>query len=284
MRVRTIVASAFLLGSALAFLPQTTGLADPDLRVAAGAAEVDSIYIHVPPNGQVHYPARVLVALHGMGGNGEEFSRALLPEADANGWIVIAPTIRFGDWTDSAQIAREEPALIAWLSAYLDQLPRTIGLPIAQRVLLLGHSRGAQLALRYTEFHPERVRGVAAIAAGTYTLPFNVDASNQPLTFPFGLGDTLALDVGRFDAVPTWIGVGGEDANPGDLPRAWDRYLGNTRVQRARTYAEALRQVGVTVRLTVFPGEAHVFTPAMRQAACASLQDVDAAGAFPEIS
>jgi len=154
--------------------------------------------------------------------------------------------------------------------------------------LLLGHSRGAQLALRFTEFYPERVRGVAALSAGTYTLPFGVDAANQPLPFPFGVGDLSArdgcrqFDVTRFDTVSTWIGVGGNDANPADLPRAWDPYLGTTRVQRARAFVDALRQIGATVSLTIFPGDTHALTPGMVGAAVANLDAAQTAAALPD--
>lgn len=92
----------------------------------------------------------------------------------------------------------------------------------------MGISRGAQLALRFAEFHPEQVRGVAAVAAGTYTLPTSFDAADGLIPFPLGLADLAARDSGRafnseaFAAVPVWIGVGGDDVNPADLPRAWD--------------------------------------------------------------
>src|SRR5205085_6400354 len=135
-----------------------------------------------------------LVALHGMGGTGEEFSKDLVEQADRYGWMIVAPTIDYGDWTKPEIVAREEPVLIRALSDYVDQLPQLTGMPVRHMLLLIGHSRGAQLAHRFAEFRPERVLAVAALSAGTYTLP------QGTLSFPFGVKD-LAQYAGRaFDA------------------------------------------------------------------------------------
>jgi pimeloyl-ACP methyl ester carboxylesterase len=215
-----------------------------------------------------------------MGGNGTDFGGRLLDQADANGWVVVAPTISYGDWTNPDVISHEDPALVAWLSDYLDTLSQRTGVPVQPRVLLFGHSRGAQLALRFTEIHPEQVAGVAAVSAGTYTLPLSTDAtSGQPLDFPFGVanlaqtdgGDTF--DAASFDAVPIWIGVGGADNNAADVPAAWSPYIGANRVERARSFVATLRQQGADVSITVFPGTDHTLTDAMRQTGCAELAE-----------
>src|SRR5438067_6343782 len=119
----------------------------------AGAAEINDVLIRVPRIPQ-EQPLQVVVALHGMGGSGTDFGTELAAQADHYGWLLVAPTISYGDWTDPAQITREDPALAAWLSDYLAQLPERIGMPTQSKVLLFGHSRGAQLALRFTEIHP----------------------------------------------------------------------------------------------------------------------------------
>src|SRR5690242_14804764 len=79
---------------------------------AAGARQIQDLYIREPqgvPDGQ---PVQIVLALHGMGGNGADFGSSLAPQADTYGWLIVAPTIRYGDWTDPEQIAREDPALI----------------------------------------------------------------------------------------------------------------------------------------------------------------------------
>jgi pimeloyl-ACP methyl ester carboxylesterase len=211
---------------------------------ATGAAEIQDIFVRVPQGDAVGDPPyQVLIALHGRGGNGADFGERMADEADAHGWLIVAPTIGYGDWTDPVQIAREDPALIAWLAEFVRQLPAHLGMPVAPRVLLFGHSRGAQLALRFTELNPELVAGVAAVAAGTYTLPFARDAgTGRALQFPYGIADLAeayggrTFNARRFGAVPVWIGVGGADTNEKDVPDEWDPYIGRDRLHRARAF------------------------------------------------
>jgi len=244
---------------------------------ASGAAQVSDVYVRLPqsnPSG----PLQILVALHGMGGNGPEFGGTLASQADANGWLIVAPTISYGDWTNPEVISREDPALIAWLSSYIETLTQRTGIPVEPKVLLFGHSRGAQLALRFTEIDPDQVAGVAAVSAGTYTLPFATDTrSGQPLDFPFGVANLAQTDGGEsfdapdFNTVPIWIGVGGADNNTADVPAAWSPYIGSSRVDRARNFTSALQTLGADVSLTVFPNTDHTLTEAMRQTGCARL-------------
>jgi len=247
----------------------------------AGAAEVQDVYVRLPAtraSDAVAQPLQVLVALHGMGGNGTDFGNALAAQADANNWLLVAPTIKYGDWTNPDQITHEDPSLIAWLSDYIASLSQRTGLPVQPKVLLFGHSRGAQLALRFTEVHPDQVAGVAAVSAGTYTLPQSTDIqTGQTLDFPYGVADLAQTDGGQafnasgFDVVPIWIGVGGADNNTADVPSAWSPYLGTTRVARAQRFAQVLQSLGANVSLTVFPNTDHTLTDEMRGAGCGAL-------------
>ena len=63
------------------------------------------------------------------------------------------------------------------------------------------------------------------------------------------------------------IGVGGRDTQASDLPRQWDVYLGDDRVERAWSYYQALRSRGIPAELTIFPTSGHVETDEMRQRA-----------------
>jgi pimeloyl-ACP methyl ester carboxylesterase len=292
--VRFLLASVALAvlapGGASAFAAQGPSLAA--LR-AAGAAEIQDVYIRAPqpqPTPQQaspqqatqqqpsEQPLQVLIALHGMGGTGADFGGALASEADAHGWLIVAPTIKYGDWTDPTQITHEDPALVAWLSDYVRHLPERTGYDVQPTVLLFGHSRGAQLALRFTEIHPNQITGVAAVSAGTYTLPFSRDTrTGQTLQFPFGVANLAQTDGGQifearqFESVPVWIGVGAADSNDADVPDAWDPYIGNDRLHRARAFTQALQNLGATVSLTEFPNTDHTLTDEMRTAGCEAL-------------
>jgi pimeloyl-ACP methyl ester carboxylesterase len=245
---------------------------------AAGAAEIQDMYIRTPRGDSGGQPLQVLIVLHGMGGNGADFANALGSQADARGWLIVAPTIGYGDWTDPAQIMHEDPALVAWLSDYVRHLPERTGFNVLPHVLLFGHSRGAQLALRLTEIHPDEVAGVAAVSAGTYTLPFSRDThTGRALQFPFGVADLAttnggqAFDARRFESVPVWIGVGGADSNDADVPDAWDPYIGLDRLERARSFTAALQNMGADVALRVFANTGHTLTDEMRAAGCDAL-------------
>jgi pimeloyl-ACP methyl ester carboxylesterase len=256
--------------------PTSFATATPaDATVLAGTS-IKSVYVRPPRATNPKSALQVLVALHGMGGNGETFGRDLVEQADRYGWLLVAPTISYGNWTDPMQVATEDPKLISTMVAYLDQLPQITGFPVRRQVLLLGHSRGAQLAHRFAEFRPDKVLAVAALSAGTYTLPQSAAAQGGNLSFPFGIKDIdkyggKAFDAGRFDDVQFWVGVGGEDNNPNDVPRQWDAFEGTTRVQRAQSFEAAVRKLGGTTVLRVFGGTKHEFTPEMRSAACSFL-------------
>jgi pimeloyl-ACP methyl ester carboxylesterase len=270
-----VILTVLAPGGARAFAAQGPSLAA--LR-AAGAAEVRDVYVRPPQGGPDGQSLRVLIALHGMGGNGQDFGNSLASQADAQGWLIVAPTIAYGDWTDPLQISREDPSLVAWLSDYVRNLAVRTGNAVQPRVLLFGHSRGAQLALRFTEIHPEEVAGVSAVSAGTYTLPFSRDArTGKPLQFPFGVADLArtdggqAFDARRFESVPIWIGVGAADSNEADVPDAWDAYIGLDRLGRAQAFTQALESLGANVALTVFQNADHTLTDDMRVAGCEAL-------------
>lgn len=244
---------------------------------AAGASRIQDLFIRPPQRIADGEPLQMVIALHGMGGNGADFGGALASQADRYGWLIVAPTIQYGDWTNPNQIASEDPALIAWLSDEIGALTEHADYPLRPQVLIFGHSRGAQLALRFTEIHPEQVAGVAAVSAGTYTLPVSRDSRNRVLDFPFGLANIARDDGGKpFDArtfvqVPVWIGVGADDNNPNDVPDAWDPYIGDDRRERAEQFTSTLSRMGVDVTLDVFDGASHGLTDEMRGAGCAAL-------------
>jgi pimeloyl-ACP methyl ester carboxylesterase len=225
--------------------------------------------------------------LHGMGGNGEQFASRLVRDADHNQWLIVAPTIQYGDWTDPTLVAREDPRLIRWLASYLDHLEEYAGVPVKPRVLLLGHSRGAQLAHRFAFFEPRRVLAVAALAAGTYTLPFERGPEGSLMQFPFGMADLPAIAGHQFSRAQLvedtdfWLGVGAEDNNPADLPHAWDRYLGTNRVARARMFHAALHDLGARSVLVTFRGEKHALSIEMAASASSFLRALDLAHVAP---
>jgi pimeloyl-ACP methyl ester carboxylesterase len=244
---------------------------------AAAAAEAGALQIQVYPPARpaAGRPVPVLVALHGMGGDGPGFAGPLLDQAQRNGWLVVAPTFGYGDWRDPEQVRRDEAAFLPRLKQRLDDLPAQTGLRVEPRALLYGFSRGCQLGHRFAEFYPRAVSGVASLSCGTYTLPYTraqPETAGLPLAFPFGLADVEQYTGRPFDLdglrqVRFLIGVGGQDNLAADCPRQWDAYLGSNRVERAWSYQRALETVGVQARVVVFPETSHAETDEMRRRA-----------------
>src|ERR1043166_7939286 len=103
--------------------PATEALALTD---PLAGTPVHSVYVRLPSRAaNASGPLQVLVALHGMGGSGESFAAGLVEPADHYGWLLVAPTIEYGDWKNPDVVAKEEPLLIQTLGDYLAQLPRS---------------------------------------------------------------------------------------------------------------------------------------------------------------
>ncbi|HEY3082832.1 MAG TPA: alpha/beta hydrolase-fold protein [Chloroflexota bacterium] len=284
------VGRAVLLGLVLALLCAFASSAHASPSEAPASFDAPSVYLYVPAGlqGQAT-PAQVVFALHGMGGEGKGFSQALIGAAEQNGWVLVAPTFRYRNWRDPATVAEDDLALTHDLVALLDTLPGRIGRPVERRAIVLGFSRGAQLAHRFALTYPERTRAVAAMSAGSYTVPSPLDPSqgaDRPLLFPFGTADLAwrsghPIDADALDRIPFWIGVGGDDTTAADVPRQWDTLLGKTRLERARSFVSYLKAAGAPASLAVFPHSGHAMTPEMVSAAVAFLRQETAAPGKP---
>jgi pimeloyl-ACP methyl ester carboxylesterase len=234
---------------------------------------VDDFYVHIPAGAPE--PLTALVVFHGMDGNGEDVSRPLIGRADAERWVVIAPTFRYGDWRDPAQLTREAGSQLPRIAAFLDRLPELTGLSVRRGALMYGFSRGGQTANRFALCYPDHVAGVAMVSAGTYTLPFASIRANDAdvaVPFPYGVANFGDLFGGTFDSssfasVPFFVAVGSRDSDPADVPQQWTRYIGDDRVERAERFTGWLREAGVNAEVRVFPEVGHGETDQIRTAA-----------------
>ena len=270
-----------LLGcAALIVSPGVAQAAVPRPQALRPVTSTDPIPAHVlylPTNAAARAAAgglQVLVALHGIGGDGAGFSAPLLDQAERNGWVLVAPTFGYGDWHDPEQVRRDDAYFIPQLKALLDSLPARTGLQMRPRALLYGFSRGGQLAHRFAEFYPRSVLGVASFSCGTFTLPYTSapPGTNLSLAFPYGLADVQRytgrpLDLEGLRQVSFLIGVGAGDNQAADLPHQWDPYLGTTRVERAWSYDQALVSLGISAQVVVFPDGIHFESDDMRSQA-----------------
>jgi len=251
--------------------------------------KVDNFAIHIPAKPAT--PAVALLVLHGMGGTGEGISQSIRSYSDPLGWVVVAPTFDYGDWRDPNQLTREALGDLPRIAAFLDRLPEITGFPFQSRALVYGFSRGGQEANRFALAYPEQVAAVAVMSCGTYTLPAGwtgTDSERVALRFPYGTSDFAdlfgrAFDAATFDRIPFWVGVGGRDNDPADVPRQWDPYIGGDRTQRAERFTASLQSMGSQAQLNVFPDVGHAETDSTRSSAVTFLAAAGArlAGSTP---
>jgi predicted esterase len=261
------------------------------LQPAASAQAVPPHSLYLPTNAAARQPLQVLVAIHGMGGDGASFAAPLLAQAERNGWIVVAPTLAYGDWRDPEQVRRDDSTFLPQIKALIESLPARTGLQIRPGTMLYGFSRGGQMVHRFASFYPRSTLAVASFSCGTFTLPTRTvpDDPSRLLLFPYGLGDLerytgRPLDVDGLRQVSFLIGVGARDTQSADVPRQWDPYVGTNRVERAQTYERALENLGARAQIELFPNSAHGESDAMRSRAMEFLANaapvVGAAPAF----
>ncbi len=255
--------------------------AAPRVAQAPGVEPLSEWVLYLPPDARNRQPLQVLVAMHGMGGNGPDFARPLLPNAEAMGWAVLAPTMPYRDFRDP-ELVRRDGELLPRLKALVDSMPSQTGLTFQPQVMLFGFSRGSQEAHRFSFMYPELTRAVAGLSAGSYTLPSKVFRQNtfeQVLNYPFGVSDVEKICGRVFNAeaaqkVNYWIAVGAGDNRNEDVPRQWDRLLGINRVERAQRFVTALQQLGAQASLTVYPNVGHEVTTQMQAEALRYLASV----------
>lgn len=250
------------------------------ITAAAPAAPPEEPFVYIPTNAASRGPLQILVTIHGMGGNGAAFCQNLINRAEQNGWVIVSPTFMYQDYRNPDLVLQDDTRMLPSLMQFIDTLPQRTGLPFKQKALLYGFSRGAQMVQRFAEFYPERTLAVALFAAGSYTLPLpamTVNGAETPLNLPYGIADLqrytrAPFNLTAFRQVPFFIGVGGADSNPQDTPRAWDPYLGQTRIARAQAFQKALINLGADASLTIFPNVGHDVTSDMRGQAMGFLE------------
>lgn len=257
------------------------------IGVAAGTVAASTVtspdndyFLYIPTNAAARGPLQVLVTVHGMGGNGPTFCQNLINRAEQDGWIIVSPTFKYQDYHNPDSVLQDDTQMLPHLAQIIDQLPQRTGLQIKDKVLLYGFSRGAQMVHRFAEFYPDKTLAVALFSAGSYTVPMptmNVNGTQTPLNFPFGVADiqkytNTPFNVDAFKKIPFFVGVGGADSNADDAPRAWDTYEGTTRIARAQSFTTMLANLGLETQLTVYPNVPHNVTTDMRAQAMSFLE------------
>ncbi len=176
----------------------------------------------------------VLISLHGRGASAHEAmdlgAQVAPPQAAAQGLCLLAPQATQNSWYPNRFItpaAGNEPWLSWALACVWDVVDLTLdaGVP-AERVLLLGFSQGACLALEAAARRPLRYGGVAGLSGAL------IENGDQPRSY-----------AGNLAGVPVFLGCSDVDFH---IPQA--------RVERSRTLLEGL---GAQVTMRIYPGLGH---------------------------
>jgi poly(3-hydroxybutyrate) depolymerase len=197
--------------------------ADPvpaDNFVHQQAGHQVKVWFHAPADLAADAP--VVVVLHGVGRNGEEYFHDWLPLAVREKFLLVVPEFsnaefpgeagyNLGHMIDAAGGARPREAwAFSMIEPIFDEACRRTG-NRSRTYALYGHSAGAQFVHRFLYFVPQaRVSRVVVANSGWYTLP------DLTVAFPYGLKGTpvTAADLRGALARPVTILLGERDIDP----------------------------------------------------------------------
>jgi predicted esterase len=171
----------------------------------------------------------VMVMVHGRGASAESIL-TLADEFDQPGFAYLAPQAAGGTWYPNrflAAAASNEP----WLSSALAAVDQVVAKVVAagiphERIIILGFSQGACLALEYAARHARRYGGVVGLSGGL------IGADGEP-----------RHDSGHLAGTPIFLGCSEVDFH---IPQ-----------QRVQHAADMLKALGGEVTMRLYPNMDH---------------------------
>jgi len=185
-----------------------------------------------------------MILLHGRGATAEDIM-TIASEVLAPGWAYCAPQAAGGAWYPNpftAPIESNEPYLSAALDMISNLVERAEAQVPAHRMVLVGFSQGACLALEWAARHARRYGAIAGLSGGL------IGPDGTPRDYP-----------GDFDGTPVFLGC--SDVDP---------YIGKIRVEEA---AQVCDRMGAAVDIRLYPGMGHM----VNEDEIAALRDLTAA-------
>ena len=195
----------------------------------------------------------VMLLVHGRGATAESIL-TLEPELHRPGWAYLAPQARGNAWCPLsflAPLAQNEPYLSSALAALDDIVSHVLnaGLP-SDKLVLLGFSQGACLALEYAARHTRRYGGLVGLSGGL------IGPDGTPRDYP-----------GSLDGTPVFLGC--SDIDP-HIPK-----------QRVLDTEVWLRHLGADVTARLYPGMGHTINQNEIDAVRALMARVDGPASAP---
>jgi pimeloyl-ACP methyl ester carboxylesterase len=233
-------------------------------------------YLYVPPDGGRE--ARMVAAVHGIAGHAAEQALLLAARAERHCAVLVAPCFTNPPYRAYQRLGTREARADRALERAVEDAARRTGAN-ASRLLLVGHSGGAQFVHRYAMANPGRVAAAVVAAAGWYTYP------DPTVPFPEGIAPSARLPDLRFELeallrVPMLVAAGEWDVERDAALRQRpeiDRRQGRHRLERARRFVAAMRQAAreaglpPAVSFRELPRTQHSFLEAVRRGGLAEL-------------
>lgn len=194
-----------------------------------GLAGRDAI-LYAPKNFSAAVAMPLLVMLHGSGDDARSAAAGLAPQADARGFLVLAPSSRKSTWDLRHAPACEDATFIDGALARVFASARVD----ASRIALMGISDGASFALSLGLANGDLFRDLLVFSAG-YFHPgpvighprIFISHGRRDRVLPFSLGERIAAtltDAGYDVAFRPFDG--GHEIPDDGLKAALDRFLG----------------------------------------------------------
>ena len=171
----------------------------------------------------------VMIMVHGRGATAESIL-SLVPEFDQPDVAYLAPQAAGYAWYPFSflePLERNEPHLSSALGVIAHLIGRVNAAAVpTERIMLLGFSQGACLALEYSARNATRYGGVVGLSGGL------IGPDDTPREYP-----------GTLDATPVFVGCSDTDFH---IPKA-----------RVDESAKVLERLGGTVTERLYPGMGH---------------------------
>jgi len=194
-----------------------------------GLAGRDAI-LYAPKNFSAAAAMPVLVMLHGSGDDARSAAAGLAPQADARGFLVLAPSSRKSTWDLRHAPACEDATFIDGALARIFASTRVD----ASRIALMGISDGASFALSLGLANGDLFRDLLVFSAG-YFHPgptighprIFISHGRRDRVLPFSLGERIAATLTDAGYDVTFRPFDGGHEIPDDgLKAALDRFMG----------------------------------------------------------
>ena len=169
-----------------------------------------------------------MILLHGRGATAEDIM-TIASEVQQPGWAYLAPQAAGNAWYPNpftAPLESNEPYLSAALDMVSKLVERVESTVPVHRILLLGFSQGACLALEWSARNARRYGAVVGLSGGL------IGPEGTPRDYE-----------GGFDQTPVFLGC--SDVDP---------YIQKQRVVDA---GEVFERMGAEVKVRLYPGMAH---------------------------